>query len=132
MPLDNELTQVSVGQPFMEFLSIMINKLGAVIAWEVIRGMLELSSNPVSLYFGVQFLLLHAFLCMHPVLFFLLILCTVQSQLMNSPLLIGMDNKDRFVPQFLINAASPGTRWKAIEIVHLVGALLSLVSTVKG
>ncbi len=45
MPPDNELTQVSVGQPFMEFLPIMINKVGVVIALEVISGMLELSSN---------------------------------------------------------------------------------------
>lgn len=44
MPPDNELTQVSVGQPFMEFLPIMINKVGVVIALEVISGMLELSS----------------------------------------------------------------------------------------
>lgn len=43
MPLDNELTQVSVGQPFMEFLPIMINKVGVVIALEVICGMPVLS-----------------------------------------------------------------------------------------
>lgn len=44
MPPDNELTEVSGGQPFMEFLPIMINKGGVVIALEVFSGMLELSS----------------------------------------------------------------------------------------
>lgn len=43
MPPDNELTQVSVGQAFMEFLPIMINKVGVVAAVQVISGMLELS-----------------------------------------------------------------------------------------
>lgn len=33
---DGELTQVSVGEAFMEFLPIMINKLGVIIACEVI------------------------------------------------------------------------------------------------
>lgn len=32
MPLDNELTKVSAGRHFMEFLPIMINKVGVVIA----------------------------------------------------------------------------------------------------
>lgn len=63
MPPDSELMQVSRGQPFMEFLSIMINKLGAVIAWEVIRGMQELSCNPVSLHLCLPFLLFNAFFC---------------------------------------------------------------------
>lgn len=43
MPPDNELTQVSVGQAFMEFLPIMINKVVVVAAVQVISGMLELS-----------------------------------------------------------------------------------------
>lgn len=48
MPPDNELIQVSVGPPFMEFLPIMINKVGVVIALEVISGMLQLIfSTPV-------------------------------------------------------------------------------------
>lgn len=44
MQLDDDLIQVSGGQSFMEFLPIMINKVGVVIALEVISGMLELSS----------------------------------------------------------------------------------------
>lgn len=53
MPPDDELTGVSEGQPFMEFLSIMINKVGLVIASEVISGMLQLSCNPVSLHLSL-------------------------------------------------------------------------------
>lgn len=76
MPSDNELTQVNVGQPFMEFLPIMINKVGVVIALEVISGMLELSCNPVSLHPSLRFPFLNA-------LFFLLllILCAVHAAL---------------------------------------------------
>lgn len=70
MPPDSELMQVSRGQPFMEFLSIMINKLGAVIAQEVIRGMQELSCNPVSLQPGLQFPLFNAFICARAASFF--------------------------------------------------------------
>lgn len=54
----------------MEFLSIMINKLGAVIALEVIRGMQELSFNPVSLHLFLSFLLLNAFFCASATSFF--------------------------------------------------------------
>lgn len=43
-----ELGGVGGGQPFMEFLPIMINRAGVLIASEVIRGMPELSCNPVS------------------------------------------------------------------------------------
>lgn len=64
------------GQPFMEFLPIMINKVGVVIALEVISGMLELSCNPVSLHPSLGFPFLNA-------LFFLLllILCAVHAAL---------------------------------------------------
>lgn len=62
MPPDSELTQVRVGQAFMEFLPIMINKVGVVAAVEVISGMLELSRycmcNLGSLHMRVQFLFL--------------------------------------------------------------------------
>lgn len=81
MPPDSELTQVSVGQPFMEFLPIMINKVGVVIAVEVISGMPELSCNPLPLHLSLPFLYLNALFCGA-----LLMLCTVQPLLMNSPL----------------------------------------------
>lgn len=41
--IGGELTQVSTGQPFMEFLPIMINKVGVFTVLEAIGGMLELS-----------------------------------------------------------------------------------------
>lgn len=110
MPPDNELTGVSEGQPFMEFLSIMINKLGLVIASEVISGMLELSCNPASSHLSPRFLFLKALFCL-----FLLIWCPVQAILMNSALLIGIDNRDYFVSEFLISAASPKQISKAFE-----------------
>ena len=95
MPPDSELTRVSAGQPFMEFLPIMINKVGVLIALEVISGMPELSCNPLPLRLSLLFLYLNALFCVA-----LLILCTAQRLLMNSPLLIDMDNKDCFVPLF--------------------------------
>lgn len=65
----------------------------------------SLSFNPGSLLLFLPFLLLNAFFCL---LLFLLISRTVQTVLMNSRLLIGVDNRDRFVPQFLINVNAPG------------------------
>lgn len=45
-----ELTGVTGGQRFIELPPVMINRAGVVIASEVIRGMPELSRNPVSLH----------------------------------------------------------------------------------
>lgn len=86
MPVDDEFTQVSIGQPFMEFLPIMINKVGVVIALEVISGMQELSSYPVLLHLRLHFLFLNALFCL-----FLLIPCAVQFLLMNGPSSIGIE-----------------------------------------
>lgn len=47
-PRGGELTGVAGGRRSIEFLPVMINRAGAVIAPEVIRGMPELSCNPVS------------------------------------------------------------------------------------
>lgn len=52
---DSELTGVTRGQRFIEFLPVMINRAGVVIASEVIRGMPELSCNPVSLHLRLRF-----------------------------------------------------------------------------
>lgn len=52
---DGELAGVTGGQRFMEFLPVMINRAGLVIASEVIRGMPELSCNPVSLHLRLHF-----------------------------------------------------------------------------
>lgn len=41
--------------------------------------------------------------------------CPVQAILMNSSLLIGIDNRDCFVSQFLISATSPKQISKALE-----------------
>lgn len=52
---DGELAGVTGGQRFIEFLPVMINRAGVVIASEVIRGMPELSCNPVSLHLRLRF-----------------------------------------------------------------------------
>lgn len=52
---DSELTGVTGGQHVIEFLPVMINRAGVVIASEVIRGMPELSCNPVSLHLRLRF-----------------------------------------------------------------------------
>lgn len=52
---DSELTGVTGGQRVIEFLPVMINRAGVVIASEVIRGMPELSCNPVSLHLRLRF-----------------------------------------------------------------------------
>lgn len=49
----------------------------------------------------------------------------MQSLLMNSPLLIDIDNKDCFVPQFLISAASPEEISKAIESPFSRGSVVA-------
>lgn len=52
---EGELTGVTGGQRLIEFLPVMIHRAGVVIASEVIRGMPELSCNPVSLHLRLRF-----------------------------------------------------------------------------
>ncbi len=106
MPPDNELAELSGGQAFIEFPPIMINKVAVAIPSEVMSGMREL----IHLHYTCAFLFLNALSCR-----FLLILCAMQFLLMNSPLLIAIDNKDCFVPLFLISSVSPKEISETVE-----------------
>lgn len=136
MPPDNELTQVNMGQPFMEFLSIMINKVQLWLckssvecwSWEDICYL-------VSLHLGPWFLLLNFLSC-----FFSSLPCAIQSLLMNSLLLINADDRDGFV-FCVFNGSLLGLKYWELQWGDLLPSngsvlqghlpLLSLMNTVR-